>query len=220
MAWRLLAFHPPAAAWIALVPLYCLAMSWLAITVHRLVLLEESDARTQPNAQGLRRLGMFTAAGAGLWLLFVIVGALITSAIFMLMSITQVPAVVAMKGDFSKLPVQTIEWIAYSSVVLTAGVVGRLCLVLPAIAVDSKPDLVALWRASRGNAWRLAVVAGVVPLALELLMALLEGDSPSALVSGVFAVITAPLIVVEVVALSLSYWELTSPEPPPTPPPS
>ena len=57
-------------------------------------------------------------------------------------------------------------------------------------------------------------------MALELLMALLEGDSPSALVSGVFAVITAPLMVVEVVALSLAYWELTSPEPPPIPPPS
>ena len=220
LAWRRMAFQPPVAAWVAMVPVYCLAMSWLAITVHRLVLLEASDARTPWNAQSWRRLGLFTAAGAGLWLSYVVIGVLIASVVVGLISITHGDAEALLKGDPTKLPLAAIEWISYSSFVLTAWAIGRLCLVLPAIAVDDKPDVAALWRASRGNAWRLAVVAGVLPLGLELLMNLLEGHSPPALVSSVFAVITAPLVVVEVVALSLSYWELTSPAPPPTPEPS
>lgn len=219
-AWRRMAFQPPIAGWIALVPVYCLAMSWLAISVHRLVLLEASDARTPWNAMGFRRLGLFTAVGAGLWLVYVISGLLIASVVVAMISIALGDANALLKGNSTNAPFAAIEWVSYASLVLTTWVMGRLSLVLPAIAVDRKPEVVALWRISSGNAWRLAVVVCVLPLGLELLMTLLEGDSPSAVSSSVFAVITAPLVVVEVVALSLSYWELTTPAPPPTDPPA
>jgi hypothetical protein len=212
LAWRRIAFEPPVAAWIALLVAYCFAMSWLAITVHRLVLLEAGNAGTRLNGQDLRRLGVFTAAGVGLWLLCVTLGMLIMGVVVALMKTIYVAADVT-----TPLPA-AMQWIVVLVLGLTAWVLGRLCLVFPAIAVDRKADFVGLWRISRGNAWRLAIVAGVLPMCLALLTNYLEGEDASIAESVVFAAISGPLMIVEVVALSLSYWELTSPGPPPTPP--
>ena len=63
-------------------------------------------------------------------------------------------------------------------------------------------------------------MVGLLPWCLQQLTNLLYRDGATAVEFSVLVVLATLLIIIEVVALSLSYWELTSPEPPPTPPPS
>ena len=74
--------------------------------------------------------------------------------------------------------------------------------------------------ASRRNGWRLAIVVGVLPWCLQQLTDLMYRNGASSMEFAILVVLAAALVIVEVVALSLSYWELTSPAPPPTHPPA
>ena len=58
-----------------------LAVSWLAITVHRLVLLDEPDARPRFDAVSLRRLAIFFGVAIGIWILYVGLIMLISGAV-------------------------------------------------------------------------------------------------------------------------------------------
>ena len=57
--------------------------------------------------------------------------------------------------------------------------IARVSLMLPAIAIDRKPDLGAAWQASRRNGWRLAIVVGLLPWCLQHLVDLLFRDGAS-----------------------------------------
>jgi hypothetical protein len=220
-AWRQYDFDN-ADAWFISVPVaYGFAVSWLAIGVHRLVLLEPAMAGPRFDAQSLRRYAVYVAACLVLWALFVLVGVIVTAAMLTTMQGTYVTAgsEVLLRSAWFATPV-AVEWVSYPVIVLGVCAMAQICLVLPAIAIDRKADFVAAWRASRGNGWRLALVFGVLPWCLSELTFLLVREGASKIESAAFAVLTTPLVVVEVIALSLSYRELTSPEPLPTPLPA
>ena len=98
--------------------------------------------------------------------------------------------------------------------------VSRLILVLPSIAVDKGHEFKESWRSARGNAWRLAVVYGVLPWALSWLQWRLYRDGASKLEYALLVVLGCLMAVVEIVALSLSFAALTAPAPPPKDPPA
>ena len=195
-----------------------IAWCWLAITVHRLVLLEAADARMSLDVATLRRLSIFAAAVVGVWVLFTGLTLLITGVV---LNIIVGPRYVA-AGEVSPpmdLPVSP-QFIANVANVFAYWFVARVSLMLPMIAIDRKPDLIAAWRTSRHNGWRLAIVVGLLHWCLQRLVDFLYRDGASELEFGVLVVLGALLVVIDVTALSLSYWELTPPEPPPTDPPA
>jgi hypothetical protein len=194
--------------------LYGIATSWLAVTVHRLVLLETSDA-SEISAQAAKRIGLFLAFLVGVWLLYAALVLLIMSGVMNAFLMRYVPA----GGERPELSVP-MEWINSAARVLAFVVVARFSLVFPAIAIDQQPDLVAAWRASKRNAWRLAVVVGVLPWCLHQFAQIIYRDGASPAEFAMIVVLTTLFTVIEIVALSLSYWELTSPAPPPTDPPA
>jgi hypothetical protein len=194
--------------------LYLAATSWLAVAVHRLVLLEESDTAAL-NAQNLKRVLLFVGALVGVWILFAGLVLIITSGLLNIFLMRYVPA----GGKPPQLPVP-IEWVNGVGIVLAIWIVARFSLVFPAIAIDHKFDLMESWRHAKRNGWRLAVVVGALPWTLERLAELLYRDGASSVEYAVIVVMTTFFTVIEVVALSLSYWELTSPAPPPTDPPA
>jgi hypothetical protein len=194
--------------------LYGIATSWLAVTVHRLVLLETSDAR-EISAQSAKRIGLFLAFLVGVWLMYAALVLLMMSGVLNAFLLRFVPA----GGERPELPVP-MEWINSVATVLAFVVIARFSLVFPAIAIDQQPDLVAAWRASKRNAWRLAVVVGVLPWSLNRFAEFIYRDGATPAEFAMIVVLITFFTVIEIVALSLSYWELTSPEPPPTDPPA
>jgi len=199
-----------------------IAMSWLAVTVHRLVLLESPEAVMHFDFAFTRRVSIFAAVFFGIWVLFSGLTLLIASGV---LNIFNPPRYVETSVDPEQIPKPMdlpvpFEWIAGLAKLLAYWFVARVSLMLPAIAIDRKPDLSAAWRASRRNGWRLAIVVGLLPWCLQILVDLLYRDGASTIEFALLVVLGTLTIVFEVVALSLSYWELTPPEPPPTDPPA
>lgn len=178
------------------------------------MLLDAPDTSKTLGSQGLKRLGLFTIALIGLYVLCTILVLAMVSGILLLFS-RYVPA-----GEGPQAPDMPFQWFVNVSLVIAMWVIGRFSLMLPAIAVDRTANPFVAWRLSRGNNWKLLIIVGVLPYTLKWIVALLSRDGGTMWEYGVLLVLTAVFTVIQVVALSLSYWELTQPEPPPTPPPA
>jgi hypothetical protein len=184
------------------------------VSVHRLVLLETSDANSF-TPENLKRTALFLAFLIGVWALYAGLVLLIMSGLLNAFLGRYVPT----GGERPQLPV-SLEWLNAAARVLAFYVVARFSLVFPAIATDRKPDLGAAWLESKRNGWRLAIVVGALPWTLEQLTDLIYRDGATDAEYAVLVVLTVFFTVIEVVALSLSYGEITSPAPPPTDPPA
>jgi hypothetical protein len=215
-------FNESRVAALLLIALYGIATSWLAIAVHRLVLLDAPDARARFDMPALRRLAVFFGIVVSLWVLYQGLTMLISGGI---LGIFMPPRYIPTTSEPGKLPEHvslpvSFEWIVNLSRAMSYWIVARVTLMLPAIAIDRKADLIAAWSASRRNGWRLAIIVGVLPWCLQQLTNLLYRDGATLVEFGILLVLATLFVVVEVVALSLSYWELTSPAPQPTHPPA
>ena len=193
---------------------YCIAISWLAISVHRLVLLDGQESRTQLSHRGLKRLGLFVGAIVGAALLYTVLTLVITN-IALLPLARYVPA-----GEAASAPpsLEWGQWFVYGAAVLALWPLARLSPMLPAIAVGGAADPVTAWQVSRGNGWKLMIVVGALPWTLKWIVALLLRDGATPAEFGVVLVLTSVFTVIQVAALSLAYWELTQPAPPPISP--
>ena len=98
-----------------------------------------------------------------------------------------------------------LRWVKHVTGILATYVVARMVLVLPASAVDHKPNLRQVWMLSRGNGWRLAIIVGGLPWAFSWLIDLANRDGASIVEWLFLAVAGIVLLVVEIAALSLSY---------------
>ena len=63
-------------------------------------------------------------------------------------------------------------------------------------------------------------MVGALPWALNAIGSVLYRDEASWVEFGVLLVLTSIFTVIQVAALSLSFWEVAQPEPPPTAPPA
>lgn len=201
---------------------YAMALSWLAISLHRLVLLDVPDARAPIDAAGLRRLAIFFGVLVAIWVLYLGLTMLILGGVLNILHPPKFnPAGTAPNPLSETMPSPfAADWIVRVAGFVAYWVVARVSLMLPAIALDRKPDLIAAWLASRRNGWRLAIVVGALPWCLQQLTNLLYRGGATAVEYAIVVVVATLFVIVEVVALSLAYWELTSPAPPPTPPPA
>ena len=191
---------------------YVIALSWLAISIHRLVLIEDAAGREQFSSTALKRLGRFVGTVIGLWLSYL-------ALMLVILNMTVLPwsYVPAGQGDHA-LPFD-FGWFMAGAMILAMWPIARLSLLFPALAVDRSFDPIAAWKATRGNGWKLAIVVGALPWALRSIANAMYRDEATWVEFGALLVLTAAFTVIQVVALSLSYWELTRPGPPPTPPP-
>ena len=100
------------------------------------------------------------------------------------------------------------HWSYYAATLPASYLPARFSMVLPATAIDEKVDLRWSWERTRGNGWRLVVIIGLLPWALASIMQALSYEGMSLISVFAWCVVSAFLGIVEVVALSLSFWEL------------
>lgn len=108
--------------------------------------------------------------------------------------------------------------------------IGRLSLLLPAIAIDGQTSLRTAWLQSKGNGWRMALLVGWMPIllhslekALAMYLGIYMGNQLTShslgIYVGIFSVSEVLLLymffTIEVAILSLSFLKLTgwSPDP-------
>jgi hypothetical protein len=115
-----------------------------------------------------------------------------------------------------------ISWLIWVSQLAALYVGGRLALTLPAIATDQGFSFRQAWIHSRRNGWRLTLVVFGLPWLLARLANLLARDGATSVETAVLLVLGVAVLIIEVVALSLSFYDLTAlpREPPPTHPPA
>jgi hypothetical protein len=195
------------------------AISWLAVTLHRLVLLDEEQARANLAVGTWLRIAKYAMYFAGLWILFIALKLLLVSGVMLAFGTTYVPT-----GEQPPPTPGWFEWLDLPSTLVALLAVSRLCLVAPAAAVDRDAGLAAAWQRSRGHALRLTVVIGLLPWCFGKLIEMLDRHVVSSAGITGLVLLGTVLTVFEIVALSLSYEALTalsaSPAPPPTDPPA
>ncbi|HEX6398429.1 MAG TPA: hypothetical protein VFZ95_13470 [Steroidobacteraceae bacterium] len=195
---------------------YAIAISWLAISVHRLMLLDGEETRPRFDSVGLRRLGLFVGTVIGATLVYL-------ALLLVLMNLSLLPFSRYVSAGETPSPSQAREWspwLFYGACVLAMWPIARLSPMFPAIAVDRGFDPITAWRMTRGNGWKLVVIIGVLPWTMKWIVAVLQRDGATRVEFGILLVLTSVFTVIQVAALSLSYWELTQPAPPPTSPPA
>ncbi len=134
-------------AW-TLLAAYLLSTAWLAVTTHRMVLMESPGSPLRFDAPAIRRLALFALIGAALWMMYHYLRLILIS----LALLTQSRYVAAGEAP----PAQAMDFQNFIDVVNLAGsaalflLIGRLALLLPAAALDRKLGVPDVWRMTRG----------------------------------------------------------------------
>lgn len=202
------------------------AFSWLAVRIHREVLIEPEDAaRTPANRLLPLALRYLAALATGAVLRFAFfVGLLGAFSLLSLLFSRYIP------GPTSTLPADgqpdpgIQRLIDYGVIVVQAPVaylLARCSTVLPALALGHEWSPGSAWKQTQGNGWRLVLVVFLLPWALGEAIDQVYAATGSALLVALLAILRSIILALGVIALSLSYRELPAwPAPPPTTPPA
>jgi len=178
---------------------YGMVFTLFAVTCHRLVLLDpESVSRAWRPRWTLRETRFFLWV-TGLWLVGVAA---------MMTLLTVVGTVwVNVAGD-SGIDLDRMQFALELALLYPF---ARLCVLLPATAVDRDPlpDLRWALHLTRNNGWRLVVVVGFLPWLFAYLVGLAYRSEATMLEWLLLTVLALAFFAVEIAAISISYRELT-----------
>lgn len=183
-----------------------LLFAWLAVRVHRAVLLGDHDS----SSQRVKCVANYLAA--------IVVAELLFSVCLALVSFRYVPTLNAAQSPDAMIGLPA--WVIWVVQLGPLYLLARLSPVLPAFALGHGWQLADAWSRTRGNGWRLFAVVCLLPWIFNQIADLVYTSIESTIVIGVLAVLKALTTLLGIMALSLAYRELmASPEPPPTAPP-
>ncbi|QKT03791.1 hypothetical protein HUS23_08150 [Ectothiorhodospiraceae bacterium 2226] len=158
----------------------------IAVRTHRLVLAKDEEQMAKASLRWSWRETRFFG-----WLLVIYFQVALLGLLLAMLGLAIMWVVPS--GPFQLMVVVAVLPAAY--------LLARLSLIFPAVALDRPVDFGWAWARSAGNGWRLVLVVAVLPLAFSVVAT----AANSALVAAVLA---APLVVLEVVALSAAYRAL------------
>ena len=190
---------------------YIAMCSWIAVVSHRLVLIGPADGNAFAGSSGSTRLLVFLAAVIGIAVVYYAALLGLANLLATVLGWNYTPA-----GTPPRPPIY-FDWLMLVSQLASSYVSARLALTLPAIATDQGFSFRQAWIHSRRNGWRLALVVFGLPWLLARLAELLSRDGATPVETALLLVLGVVLLVIEVVALSLSFYDLTA-QPPGTPP--
>jgi hypothetical protein len=178
--------------------------SWLALTIHRMVLLESPGSPLSLDRLALGRLVRFTGAVIAIWVVYHGARLLLFSGVVGVLGSQYVPA-----GSQPRAFPVRLSAIDHAMSAVAFLVIARFVLLLPQIAIGQRFDFGAAWNLSRGNTWRLAVVVGLLPWLLKSSTWLLYRENASDLEWCLLQALVTLTVLIGVVALSLSHRELS-----------
>jgi len=185
--------------------------AFLAVTCHRIIILGVDSV---PEF-GVRKWTMIETR----FLLFLVGVYLVIG--LTIYSFSMTPMLVGVLGDMFialSIPID-IDFMSYAMFISYAALFSmipiiyslfRISLIFPAIAVGEKASLKWAWNISRNNGWRLAIIIGILPIAIEILQYLFLSNEETESISKntIMIMVTYIATVIEITALSLSYKKL------------
>jgi hypothetical protein len=197
--------------------------AWLAVRIHRVVLLPlaEADGRTDRRIVPLAYRYLAALVTATVLKFVFYIAALILVSVFSARYVpaTSVPPPPPPEPDpgIQRL----IDYASWAIEIPLAYLLARCSTLLPALALGHAWAPRAAWEQTRGNGWRLAIVVFLLPWGLSETIDWAYASLESPVLVSLLAILRAVFLALGVIALSLSYRELPPwPAPPPTPPPS
>jgi len=185
---------------ILFVLLWMIVFTRFAVNCHRTVLLG-ADASIKPF-----QLFSWSRRENAFLVRVLVVSVLVGLATIMFTSFFGTVAGLIFPGEtFLKEHFNTIESLAE---IPATYLLARLCLVLPATALDNKQSFRWAYEISSGNGIRIALTIGLLPWLLDWLVSEVIPEGSSLALSLVYYLVTLVVMVVEISALSLSYKEL------------
>lgn len=198
-AWLLVGEQLPAFARWLLVPFYGVLFTVFAVRCHRLVLLGSDDGAPRSGFDWSLRETRFFLRAAVLYGAAAIVYAAIVPLLSVLLNV--MPRL-EWPEAFRYMPF--VAWFAGTYVF------ARLCLVLPATALDRALPLGEAWRRSRGNGLRVMLVVAGLPWLLGWLVDFAYRRDATELEWLLVVAVGIVASVFEVAAVSLCYRELAA----------
>lgn len=196
--------------------------SWLAVRIHRAVLLPPTGS----GGKGGRLLPLVSSYLAAL------VTATVLKFVFYIAAITLVGVFNARYvpvSDTSDPPLpdpdpdiqRMIDYASWGIEIPLAYLLARFSTLLPALALGHSWSPRTAWEQTRGNGWRLALVVFLLPWLMDEAIDWTYASLENPVLVSLLAILRAMFLALGVIALSLSYRELPPwPAPPPTPRPS
>lgn len=177
--------------------LYGVLFSVIAVTCHRLVLLDFQEAASRSTMGWSSREMRFFIWMVGIWCIFAIIAISLTGLFLILLS------------PWIKEPNATWPQSAVLAAKLPAFYVCARCsMVFPAIAVDRQVNLKWAWNLSKDNGWRLVLVVTALPWLISHAVDLLYRDNATVIETIILTFLGTAFIAVEIAAISLAYREL------------
>jgi len=192
---------PYAVGWLFYL-LYGLVFTLLAVACHRLVLIGSDTVTWRSASHWSWRHTRFLAWLFAIWFVQ-------QATTFVVLNAAAFVAGMISNAAVLKL-VEDSDWVTFLARIPGLYIFARLCVVLPATAIDRTPGLRRTWELTRRNGWRLVIVVGVLPWVISYMIRMLHRENPSVFETSLLVFSWTALFVVEIAALSLSYRELTN----------
>jgi len=187
----------PGYLWLPYVLVYGLCFSYLAITCHRLILIEAGDRhRTYKAKLGYRELRFLG------WVV----------AIYTIDTILRIPVSLLIQSAGGSMFVgangKLTEWAKQIASIPALYVFARLSLAFPAAAIDKHSGLRWSWLRTRGNGWRIFVVVCLFPWIFGIVLEAIAREEATVLEQVVLAIFGFLGLAVEIIALSYVYKDI------------
>jgi hypothetical protein len=210
LGWQLTRSGLPAAVGWALYSVYVAAFTVLAVSCHRLVLLGPSPAPLIPKLRWGLRETKFLGWIVVLAVIFVVGRLLLMLVIANVLLLTFFQGTAINAEGPPNVGAGWLKAADYIAIVISAYVVARFSVVLPATAIDDKVNLRWAWQESARNGWRLAVLVGAFPWVLFRGVDLMYRENATLPELAILVVLSVLASMLGIIALSLSYQDLRS----------
>jgi hypothetical protein len=110
------------------------------------------------------------------------------------------------------LDVNEDDWMFFPVYIPGLYILGRICLVLPAKAIDDVCSIKKSWNMTKNNGWRMFLIVGFYPWILGMVLWLFWKEDANVFENILLTFLGLLISVIEIFAISLSYKELASKE--------
>lgn len=199
--------------------IYLLAFSWLALRCHRFALL--GSATASPEGDSLpRTLLVFATTVIAVWIVQTTITLTLTSLTLTLSGSLLIPH--ATPPPPPDPAIQTIiDRIAFLASIPGMYLLARLGPLFPTIAIGRPWRPGDAFRMTRGNGWRIVCAVLLIPQLFKMFIQWVYSLNAGAVAMCIGVLLVATVSALGVIAMSLTYRELTAaPSPPPTTPPA
>jgi hypothetical protein len=194
-----------------------LVFTLFAVTCHRIVLLGPESTSVVTAARWSMRETRFALWLVALYAVYFVVMmvslTIFANLIFLVFDdvpLSRFSYVISPGAPTQRVDSASFPWLNYLGASPAMYCFARLSLLLPATAIDRKIGFRSAWQLSRHNGWRLVLIVGVLPQALSFVLDLLLREEATVYEIAALVTLLVLTYAIGIVALSLSYRELTA----------